>query len=81
MTERVETADGLRLAFGPEPGVEEELHALVAVENECCSWATWSVQANARRVVLDICSTGARITVLHGMFTRPRPGARRRPGA
>jgi hypothetical protein len=75
MTERAKTADGLRLAFRPEPGVEEELRALVAVEDECCPWASWTVQANAGRVVLDVRSTGAGIAVLHGMLTTPRPRA------
>jgi hypothetical protein len=81
MTGHVKTAGGVRLAFRPEPGVERELHALVAVENECCAWATWSVQANARRVVLDVRSTGAGIAVLHSMLADLRPAARQRPGA
>jgi hypothetical protein len=75
MAEGVETADGLRLVFRPEPGVEEELHALAAAENECCPWAAWSVQAKARQVVLDVRSTGPGIAVLHSMFTSLRPGA------
>ena len=37
LAERAETADGLRLSFRPEPGAEDELRALVAVETECCS--------------------------------------------
>ena len=40
MTDRTQTEHGLRIRFRPEPGAEEELRALVAVENECCSWAT-----------------------------------------
>ena len=78
MTERVKTAGGLRLAFRPEPGVEQELRALVAVENECCPWATWSVEANAQRVALEVRSTGAGIAVLHSMFANLRPAARQR---
>jgi hypothetical protein len=74
LTERVRTADGLRLAFRPEPGVEEELRALVAVENECCPWAAWTVEASTRRVVLDARSTGTGTAVLHSMFTDLRPG-------
>jgi hypothetical protein len=71
MTERAETADGLRLSFRPEPGVAEELRGLVAVENECCSWAAWAVETNAEATVLDVRSTGPGIATLHGMF---RPG-------
>jgi hypothetical protein len=73
MTERVKTAEGLRLAFRPEPGVEQELRALVAVENECCPWAAWMVKATVRRVVLDVRSTGTGTAVLHAMFTGLRP--------
>ena len=71
MTERTETADGLRASFRPGPGVEEELRRLVAAENECCSWAAWTVEANAGATVLDVRSTGPGIATLHGMF---RPG-------
>ena len=40
---RETTADGLRLLFADHPAVESELQTLVAVENDCCSWAAWSV--------------------------------------
>jgi hypothetical protein len=69
MTERTETAHGLRLAFRPEPGVEEELRALVAVETECCAWADWIVEMRGGQIVLDIRAAGDGITTLHGMFT------------
>jgi hypothetical protein len=68
MTERAETADGLRLSFRPEPGVPEELRGLVAVETECCPWADWRVKTSAGAVVLDVCSSGEGVTALHGMF-------------
>jgi hypothetical protein len=68
MTERTETADGLRIAFRPGPGTEDELRALVATETECCRWATWAVQTNAEAIVLDVRSTGPGIAALHGMF-------------
>jgi MerR family transcriptional regulator, copper efflux regulator len=71
MTEHAERADGLRLSFRPEPGVEEELRRLVAVENECCPWATWAVETVAGATVLDVRSTGPGLAALHGMF---RPG-------
>jgi hypothetical protein len=71
MTECTETADGLRMSFRPEPGVEEELRRLVAVENDCCSWAAWAVETAAGAPVLDVRSTGPGIATLHGMF---RPG-------
>jgi hypothetical protein len=76
MTECTETADGLRMSFRPEPGVEEELRRLVAVENECCPWATWAVETIAGATVLDVRSTGPGIATLHGMF-RPAGQAAR----
>jgi hypothetical protein len=68
MTERVETADGLRLVFRPEPGAEEELRALAAAENECCRWADWTVVAGAGQIVLAVRAAGDGVTALHGMF-------------
>jgi hypothetical protein len=50
--------------------VAEELARLVATENECCSWAKWSVDAVAGEVVLDATSTGAGATALHSMLTK-----------
>ena len=66
MTERVETADGLRIRFRLE--AEEELRALVAVETECCSWATWTVERNAGTIVLHVRSTAVGVATLAGMF-------------
>ena len=68
LAERTATANGLRIAFRPEPGVEEELRRLVAVETECCPWAAWAVETNAEATVLDVRSTGPGIATLHGMF-------------
>jgi hypothetical protein len=73
MTSRAETADGLRIWFRPEPGAEDELRALVEVENECCPWATWTVQTSPGHVVLDVRSSGDGIAALHGTFTCLRP--------
>ncbi len=69
MTGRAEAADGLRIAFRPEPGAEEELRALVAVENECCSWAEWMVEVEEGQIVLAVRATGEGVAALHGMFT------------
>jgi hypothetical protein len=63
--QRVETDDGLRVTFAREAGVEEELRALVAAENECCGWARWSVEDG---VVLVVTSTGHGVQTLHAMF-------------
>lgn len=67
---REETADGLRLSFRYHPQIQEELEALVAVENECCSWAAWSVEPDGDTLVLAARSKGTGVTTLHGMFTQ-----------
>ncbi len=72
LTGHTKTADGVRLSFRPEPGTEQELRALAGVEAECCSWATWTVQASATRLVLDVRATGDGVAALHGMFPGPR---------
>jgi hypothetical protein len=77
LAEYAETADGLRMSFRPEPGVEEELRRLVAVESECCSWAAWAVETNAGATVLDVRSTGPGVAALHGMFSVNRAQAAR----
>jgi hypothetical protein len=77
LTERAETADGVRLAFRPGPGVEADLQALVATERECCRWAEWTVETDGQQVVLSVRATGTGTDALHEMFTGLRPA---RPG-
>ena len=74
MTECIQTADGLRMSFRPEPGIEDELRRLVAVENDCCSWAAWAVETDAGAPVLNVRSTGPGIATLHGMFRPDQTG-------
>jgi hypothetical protein len=66
--DRVETVDGLLIRFRTDEGTVAELHHLVAVENECCAWASWAVTEADGTADLVICSTGDGIAVLHGMF-------------
>jgi hypothetical protein len=77
MMRRTQTDDGLRIWFCPEPGAERELRRLVALENQCCPWATWTVQASSGHLVLDVRSSEDGVTVLHGMFAGlwPEPPA------
>jgi hypothetical protein len=42
----------------------------VAVENECCSWAAWSVEREGDSLVMAAGSHGTGVTTLHGMFTQ-----------
>jgi hypothetical protein len=69
VTERAETADGLRICFRPEPGAEDELRALAAAENECCAWAEWTVEADDGRLALTAHATGEGVAALHAMLT------------
>jgi hypothetical protein len=68
MTARSNTAEGVRLSFRPGRATEDELRALTAVENECCPWATWTVQASGGGLVLDVRSSGDGIATLHALF-------------
>jgi hypothetical protein len=70
LTARVETEDGLRLAFAYDPMVEGELRALVAVETECCSWAAWDVAREDDALVMAARSQGDGVATLHTMFTQ-----------
>jgi hypothetical protein len=67
-TARIEADDGLRLTFPDEPAIEAELLALVAVENDCCSWATWTVERREDELVMAARSSGHGVAVLHSMF-------------
>ena len=67
---RHEVADGLRLTFKDHPAVVAELEALVQVENDCCSWAAWTVERSEDgALVMAARSQGEGIATLHGMFT------------
>jgi hypothetical protein len=48
------TQRGLRLVFGPGPGVADELETLAALERECCAFATWSVRAEGGEIALEV---------------------------
>lgn len=66
---RHEAADGLQLTFEDQPGVEAELRALLAVENGCCAWATWTVEREGDGVIaIAARSEGHGIATLHAMF-------------
>lgn len=66
---QVHTPRGKRIRFRAGEGVAEELEELVAVEQECCAWATWSVERIDGKVVLDVASSGDGIASLHEMFS------------
>jgi len=72
---REKTDDGLQLTFKDHPAIEQELRALVAVENDCCSWASWSVDRKEGVLVMAARSKGEGISTLHGMFGEAMPAA------
>ena len=63
-------ADGIRVRFRADAGVEQELHRLTAVENECCSWATWSVLAGEHEALLEVRSSGDGVRAAQALFSR-----------
>lgn len=65
---RAETNDGIRLRFRYHPAVEDELRALVAVENECCAWAAWAVARDGDALVMAARSQDEGVVTLHTMF-------------
>ena len=65
---RVAVDDGLELTFEDTPAVEGELRALVAIENECCAWASWEVSRENDILVMHARSNGDGVAALHGMF-------------
>lgn len=71
---RAETADGLRIRFRDQPGVEEELRALVAVESSCCAWARWEVHRAGGELVMQVSSAPEGASALHAMFSAGGPG-------
>jgi len=72
---REETDEGLRLLFDDHPAIETELEALVSVENECCSWASWAVEREDGVLVMAARSRGEGIATLHTMFREAMPSA------
>src|SRR5215467_8964324 len=75
LTERANTAQGVRLSFRPEPGAEDELRALAAAETECCSWATWRVHVSPAQLILYVSAAGDGVFALQLMFAGLQPSA------
>jgi hypothetical protein len=69
------TARGLRLVFRRDPGAEDELRELAALERECCAFAAWTVSAADGSVVLEISGDSAEaIAAVQSMFGSLRSG-------
>ena len=78
MTGRAHTADGIRVTFRADQGVEESVRQLAAVESECCGWATWAVDGRDGELTVVVSSaTGEGVDTLHQMLDCFWPQQRR----
>jgi hypothetical protein len=73
--DRGATADGVALTFRADDDVEHELRELVAVENQCCSWARWELHAvvdgeDDTALVMRARASGDGVGTLQSMFLR-----------
>jgi hypothetical protein len=68
LAERASIADGVRLTFRPDRGVEQELRALAELERDCCGFAAFDVTASGDRVTLDVTSSGDGVTAVRELF-------------
>ncbi len=77
------TERGQRLTFRADPGVAAELEELSALERDCCSFATWSVDQVGGQFVLDISAAGdAGVQAVQALFgDLPRSGSASRAGS
>ena len=69
LAERTETADGVRLTFRAEPGVERELRKLAELERECCGFAKFQVSTSGARILLVVTSSGDGVTAVREIFS------------
>ena len=68
LREHSRTATGMRLTFAAQPGVEDRLEALAALERECCAFATWTVSRGAETVTLTVESDGEGTPAIWELF-------------
>ena len=68
VVDRAWTEDGFRVRFEPADGVSESLRDLVAAEQDCCGWATWSVADEGGCPVLDVGGPADRVGTLAAAF-------------
>jgi hypothetical protein len=68
LTGRDPTEGGVRLTFSAQPGVEQELRDLAALERECCGFASFAVSAFSEHVTLEVTSAGDGVTAVRELF-------------
>lgn len=64
---------GVRARFAAEPGLEQELRALIALEAECCAFLAIALHATDRGLLLDVTGPPEAQAIIDGMFS-PTPG-------
>lgn len=52
------TERGVRLVFAANPAVADELRSLIALERDCCAFASWSVHEHGAELALDVTGDG-----------------------
>jgi MYXO-CTERM domain-containing protein len=65
---RTATPGGLRVVFRSDPGVADELDALVEAERECCAFLGLSVERSEERLVLDVAAPAEATAIVQTMF-------------
>lgn len=68
LIEKQKVANGVRLQYRSLAGIERELTALAAAEQECCAFADWTVTTADDDVVLDVTAEGLGIEVVQMLF-------------
>lgn len=69
MTGLLRTARGVELRFGPGLVPAAELRRLVALEMDCCSFASWTVQERDNKLVLTVSGPPDAVPALHALFS------------
>jgi hypothetical protein len=62
----VRSENGFRVTF--DAACHDDLVALVAIEQGCCSWADWSLSAEAAGSLLEVTGPAAEIAALADAF-------------
>jgi hypothetical protein len=71
----VPTDAGLALVFPAAGGAALAPGVGAARPRDCCAFASWTVRADAERVVLDVAGDGEAVPVIQGMFDSLRGSA------
>ncbi len=71
LIDRLRTDGGFRVRYRGAPGVSDSLRALVALERDCCGWASWSVSDTDGYAVLDVTGPHDKVVRLAAAFGVP----------